>query len=72
MTKTLELIFVNMAGEKVTMRVVDPKDDLQEAEVKTVMDAVVAGDVFTSTGGGLTGVAGARIVTRDVAELNIL
>ena len=72
MTKTLELVFVNMAGDKVTMRVADPRDDLQEAEVRTVMDQVVAKDVFTSSGGSLTGVAGARLVTRDVAELNIL
>ncbi|ABO49055.1 conserved hypothetical protein [Desulforamulus reducens MI-1] len=72
MTKTLELIFVNVAGDKVTLRVNDPRDDLQEAEVRTVMDTVVAKNVFTSTGGSLTGVAGARLVTRDVAELNIL
>ncbi|MDA8235931.1 DUF2922 domain-containing protein [Desulfotomaculum nigrificans] len=72
MAKTLELIFVNMAGEKVTLRVTNPRDDVQEAEVRTVMDTIVARDVFTSTGGSLTGVAGARLVTRDVAELNIL
>ncbi|AEF94489.1 hypothetical protein Desca_1641 [Desulfotomaculum nigrificans CO-1-SRB] len=72
MAKTLELIFVNMAGDKVTMRVTDPREDIQESEVRTVMDEIVASDVFTSSGGSLTGVAGARLVTRDVAELNIL
>ncbi|AQS59642.1 DUF2922 domain-containing protein [Desulforamulus ferrireducens] len=72
MAKTLELIFVNMAGDKVTMRVTDHREDIQESEVRTVMDEIVASDVFTSSGGSLTGVAGARLVTRDVAELNIL
>lgn len=72
MSKTLELIFVNAVGDKVTLRVTDPRDDLQETEVRAVMDQVVAKDVFTSTGGSLAGVAGARLVTRDVAELNVI
>ena len=72
MNKTLELVFVNAVGDKVTLRITDPRDDIQEAEVRTVMDQIVAKDIFTSTGGSLVGVAGARLVTRDVAELNVL
>jgi len=72
MSKTLELIFVNAAGSKVTIRVADPKETLTETEVRTVMDQIVNKNVFTSTGGNLTGVAGARMVSRDVAEMNIL
>ena len=72
MNKTLELIFVNAVGDKVTLRVADPRDDIQEAEVRSVMDTIVAKDVFTSTGGSLVGVAGARLVTRDVADLNVI
>lgn len=51
MTKTLELIFVNMAGEKVALRVTDPRDNLQESKVRAVMYQIVAKDVFTSSGG---------------------
>ncbi|AEF95386.1 hypothetical protein Desca_2564 [Desulfotomaculum nigrificans CO-1-SRB] len=72
MTKTLELIFVNAAGGKVTLRVADPKDNLVESEVRAVMDQIVARDIFTSTGGSLVGVAGARIVSRDVAEMDLI
>ncbi|ABO51586.1 conserved hypothetical protein [Desulforamulus reducens MI-1] len=72
MSKTLELTFVNATGGKVTLRVVDPKENLTEAEVKTVMDQVVAKDVFTSSGGSLVGVASARIVSRDVAEIDLI
>lgn len=72
MTKTLELIFVNMAGEKVTLRISDPKDNLLETDVRAVMDQILARDVFTSSGGSLVNASGARIVTRDVAELNII
>lgn len=72
MNKTLELIFVNALGDKVTLRVADARDDIQEAEVRTVMDTIVTKDVFTSTGGSLVRVAGARLVTRDVTELNVI
>ncbi|PHJ38125.1 hypothetical protein P378_11540 [Desulforamulus profundi] len=72
MSKTLEMIFVNVAGDKVTLRVTDPRDDITEAEVRTVMDTIVAKDIFTSSGGALTGVSGARIVSREVTEMDIL
>ncbi|MCL5289431.1 MAG: DUF2922 domain-containing protein [Bacillota bacterium] len=72
MSKTLELIFVNATGSKVTLRVAEPKDNLLEADVRAVMDQIVARDIFTSTGGGLVSVAGARIVSREVDEMNII
>ncbi|AQS60321.1 DUF2922 domain-containing protein [Desulforamulus ferrireducens] len=72
MSKTLELIFVNAAGSKVTLRVTEPREDLQAAEVKTVMEEIIAKDIFTSTGGSLVGVAGARVVSREVAELELI
>ncbi|GAB6159316.1 DUF2922 domain-containing protein [Desulfotomaculum varum] len=69
MSKTLELIFVNTAGSKVTLRVAEPRDNLLESEVRAVMEQIVAKDIFTSPGGSLAGVAGARLITRDVTEL---
>ena len=72
MAKTLEMIFVNFVGDKVTLRLTEPREDITEVEVRTVMDQVVAKNVFDSSGGSLVGVAGARIVSRDVAELDIL
>ncbi|SHE66575.1 DUF2922 domain-containing protein [Desulforamulus putei] len=72
MSKTLELIFVNMAGSKVTLRVAEPRDNLQESEVRAVMDQIVAKDIFTSPGGSLVSAAGARIVSRDVTEMDII
>lgn len=72
MSRTLELIFVNATGGKVTIRVTDPKDDLTKAEVKTAMEQIVAKDIFSSPGGSLVGVAGARIVSRDVSELELI
>ncbi|MCD5406429.1 MAG: DUF2922 domain-containing protein [Desulfotomaculum sp.] len=71
-TKTnLEMIFVNALGKKTTLRVVDPSATLTAAEVKTAMEAILAQNTFTSNGGELTSVAGARIVSRQVTDFNL-
>lgn len=71
MAGTLELVFVNQVGSKVTLRVPDIRDDLTGSEVKTVMQNVVAKNIFSSSGGDLVGIVGARIVTRDVIEIEL-
>lgn len=69
LTKTLQLIFGNAAGRQVTLSIADPRDNLTEAEVRAVMELILARNIFTSSGGDLTAIAGARIVTRDVTEI---
>lgn len=73
MASTLEMIFMSTAGNRVTLRVADPLETLTAAEVKTAMDTIVAKNVFVASGGAeLVAVADARIVSRDVTELDIL
>lgn len=72
MTKNLELIFLNEAGAKVTLRVADPKENLQAAQVKTAMEQIISSNVFTSSGGDLVSALGARVVNRDVVEMTIV
>ncbi|KYH28503.1 DUF2922 domain-containing protein [Neomoorella mulderi] len=69
LTKRLELIFQNAAGRRTTLAVQDPRDNLTEAEVRSVMELILARNIFTSPGGDLTAIAGARIVTRDVTDI---
>ncbi|KKM09929.1 hypothetical protein SY88_17050 [Clostridiales bacterium PH28_bin88] len=69
MTKRLEMIFVNAAGRNTTIAVVDPRDGLTPAEVQAAMQAILDSNVFESTGGDLTAIVGARIVTRQVDDL---
>jgi len=68
-TKTLQMIFLNAANGRVTISVVDPKDDITSTEVETAMNDIIAGNVINSTGGDLAALVGARIVTRQVTEL---
>ncbi|MBC7324302.1 MAG: DUF2922 domain-containing protein, partial [Moorella sp. (in: Bacteria)] len=65
-TKRLELIFQNVAGRRTTLAIQDPREDLTEGEVRGVMELILARNIFTSPGGDLIAVVGARIVTREV------
>ena len=69
MTKTLEMVFRNAAGQETVIRLADPKDDLTAAEVAGVMDLIVDKNIFTSKSGDLIQVEEARVVTRDTAAL---
>ena len=52
MKKVLEMTFRNVAGKEVTLSLADPKDDLTLAQVNTVMDDIVAKNIFTTASGG--------------------
>lgn len=65
----LEMIFRNEEGNRVTISVQEPKMDLTPQEVQAAMELIVSGNVFTSSGGDLASIVGARVVTRGVEEL---
>ncbi|MHB1419746.1 MAG: DUF2922 domain-containing protein [Bacillota bacterium] len=71
-TKRLEMIFQNTDGRRVTIAVPDPKVDLTQAETQAAMDAILAKNVFTSPGGDLVAAIGARVVTREVADVIVV
>ncbi|MDK2821762.1 MAG: hypothetical protein PWP31_1727 [Clostridia bacterium] len=68
-SKRLELIFQNAAGRRTTISIQDPRDDLTEAEVQAAMELIINRNIFTSSGGDLTAVIGARIVSRSVTDI---
>jgi hypothetical protein len=65
----LEMAFRNAGGNRVTISVLNPKEGLTPAEVKAVMENILAANIFTSNGGDLTEIIEARIITRTVQEL---
>ena len=52
MKKVLEMTFRNTVGKEITLSLADPKDDLTLAQVNTVMDDIVAKNIFTTASGG--------------------
>ncbi|MBC7346574.1 MAG: DUF2922 domain-containing protein [Clostridia bacterium] len=71
MTKRLVLSFQNAAGRRTSISLPNAKDGLTAAEVQQAMQAIIAKNVFASTGGDLVAIAGARIVAQEVTELEV-
>jgi hypothetical protein len=69
MAKTLEMVFRSEGGKEVTLSIADPKENLTLAEVKTVMDGIIAKQVFESKTGDLSQIVEARINSKDTAVL---
>lgn len=72
MAKKLELVFKNASDKSVKITVDDARENITPAEVKTAMESIVAKNVFTSTGGDLVGVQGARIIDTNIQELELV
>jgi hypothetical protein len=70
MSMVLELQFLNEANKTVTFSVDEPKETLTDNEVLIAMQQILASGAFTSTGGNLTAVKGARFVERTIREIN--
>jgi len=68
-TKRLEMSFQNNAGSRVTISVQDPREDLVEDDVRNAMQTIIDKNVFSSSGGDLVRIVGARIVATEVTEL---
>ncbi len=69
MTETLQMIFSNFEGRNTTISVSDPDPELTAAEVEAVMDSIIGGNIFNTSGGDITGKVRAQIVSRSVDEL---
>ncbi|MBE3580257.1 MAG: DUF2922 domain-containing protein [Thermoanaerobacteraceae bacterium] len=69
MTRRLELVFQNAAGRRTVLTVQEPRSDITADEVRAAMELIVARNVFTSPGGDLVAVAGARLVSRETVDL---
>ena len=69
MKKTLEMTFRNELGKESVLSLPDPKDDLTLAGVKTVMQNIVAKNLFTTKSGKLTEALEAKVSVLDVTVL---
>ncbi|MGB9885720.1 MAG: DUF2922 domain-containing protein [Moorellales bacterium] len=69
MAQRLDLRFRNAAGRISTVRVPNPKTDLTAQQVGAAMDAIIAKNVFQTTGGDLVAKVDARVVeTSEVVQ----
>lgn len=71
MVKTLQMVFQNQIGKNVSISIGDVKDSITAEEIKNLMQLIIAKNIFESTGGDLTTIMSADIVTRDVQEMAV-
>ncbi len=71
MSKKIELQFVNFEGKTATISIDDPIEPVEPVTVSAAMDTIIAANIFTSTGGDLIAKKGARVVERNVAEVDL-
>jgi len=70
--ETLQLIFLNAGGSRTTISLVDPAEGLTAQAVSDTMNLIIDRNLFyASNGTDLVAVEGARIVSRDVVELEV-
>ena len=71
MAKTLELLFLNMEGKMVKVNVDSPIDPIDQQALSTAMDQLLASNIFMTNGGEFVSKKGARIVDRNVTEIEL-
>ncbi|WP_407306932.1 DUF2922 domain-containing protein [Desulfosporosinus sp. SB140] len=67
--KVLRLSFNNASGSAVTITLPQPKADLTAAEIETVMDLIIAKNIFLTSGGDLVSKRDAKIIETTTDDL---
>ncbi|MDL4842054.1 DUF2922 domain-containing protein [Aquibacillus rhizosphaerae] len=69
--KTLELKFLNEEEKIVTLSLDQPVEPADPAAIDQAMDEIITQNVFFSAGGSLVSKKSARIVERNVVDIEI-
>ncbi|MFD2657462.1 DUF2922 domain-containing protein [Gracilibacillus thailandensis] len=69
--KKIELKFENEEGKTVTFSLDNPVEPVDAVQVNAAMDAILNENAFFSSGGDLVAKKSARIVERNVSEIEI-
>ena len=67
----LEMDFLDALNKNYRMSLNDPRTDLTDTEVFTVMDQLITANVFKSNNGDLIEKVAARVVTTSVEEMEV-
>ncbi|WP_164667650.1 DUF2922 domain-containing protein [Virgibacillus doumboii] len=70
--KKLELKYLNEEGKTVTYSLEKPVEPVDPVAVKAAMDEIIAQNAFTSSGGDVVSIKGARVVERNVQEVELV
>ncbi|MGE7758600.1 DUF2922 domain-containing protein [Peribacillus sp. NPDC097895] len=71
MAKVLEMIFDTEEGKSATISIDNPKEPVHVNTVKLAMERIIAGNIFVSSSGGYVGLKAARLVERNVEDVEL-
>lgn len=69
--RTLEMDFATALNKTQHMRVYDARADITAIEIAAAMDDIITKNVFSSTGGELTGKVGAQLVSKETSKFDL-
>ena len=67
-TKKLVMTFKSSDDKKVSITVDNPREDLEENEIKEAMDTIIEKDIFSPNGGSLVSIVCAKVVQTDTTD----
>ena len=70
--RILEMTFSTELGKSQTLRVYEAKADLTGAQVAACMDNIIAKNIFSGSGGEITGKVKAQVITTTSADLSLV
>lgn len=71
MSRRLELLFRNEEGGSATIGIDNPVEPVDPAAVAAAMEVIIEESPFTTAGGSLAEIQGARIVERTVEPIEL-
>ncbi|MFC4386560.1 DUF2922 domain-containing protein [Gracilibacillus marinus] len=69
--KVLELKFENEEGKVVTVSLDSPVEPVDVVAINAAMDTIIAQNAFFSSGGDLVAIKSARLVERNVEDIEL-
>ena len=67
--KVVRLSFTTAGGKTFTITIPNPREDLNQAEVLTVMNTIVSSNIFLTTSGALTGIRDVKVIDTATNDL---
>lgn len=71
MSKSLVMNFLNEAGQKNSIKILNIKDGITDAEAKAAMEAIITNNIFQTKGGDLKSIDSAHILDDEITELTV-
>lgn len=68
-TKVLKLTFGTTGGKTITITVANPREDISQTEVETVMETILQKNIFMTSSGELSLKRDARVVGTSTQDL---